>query len=221
MWFDHYVDMHWKLPTQGDAMFLERGLFNRMLIAADSDLLEIACGDGYNTRHFYAPRARSVVAIDVDACAITFARKFNPWPNIRYQLHDIRDGLPQGEFSHVIWDGAMLYFTTEQVGSIIEWIHNRIGREGIFSGYTYADYVEERPYIRHRVRDSNDVAKMLGTHFANVLVLWTQHPERTNFYFAASDAVLPPPGGPTGLFYAGRMGDQQWSVDVRTGPPAA
>ncbi len=221
MWFDHYVDVNWKLPTQGDAMFLERGFFNRMLIGPDSDLLEIACGDGYYTRHFYAPRARSVVAIDVDSSAIAFARRGNAWPNIRYQLQDIRDGLPAGEFNHVIWDGAMLYFTIEQVGSIIDWIRERVGPDGIFSGYTYADHVEERPYIRHRVRDRDHVANMLRPHFGNVVVLCTQHPERTNFYFAASDAVLPPPEGPTGLLYARSVGDQRWSIDVRSGPSSA
>jgi len=216
MWFDHYVDVNWKLPTDGDTMFLERGLFNRMLIGPDADVLEIACGDGYYTAHFYAPRARSMVAVDVDPSALTFARRSNGRPNIRYQLHDIRDGLPGGRFSHVIWDGAMLFFSLEQVDSIIGWIRERVGPNGIFSGYTYADYVEERPYIRHRVRDSDDVARLVGAHFENVGVWWTQHSERTNFYFAASDAALPPAGGPSGLFYAGHAGDQHWSGELRT-----
>jgi SAM-dependent methyltransferase len=216
MWFDHYVDVNWKLPTDGDVLFLERGLFNRLLLASDADVLEIACGDGYYTAHFYAPRARSVVAVDVDPSALTFARRSNGRPNIRYQLHDIRSGLPAGEFSHVIWDSGMLYLTLEQVDSIIGWIRDRVGPDGILSGHTYTDYVEERPYIRHRLRDSNDVIKLIGAHFDNVAVLSTQHPDRTNFYFVASDAVLPPPGGPTGLFYARAAGDQPRSVDVRT-----
>lgn len=218
MWFDHYVDVNWKLPSHGDTMFLERALFNRMLIAPDANLLEIACGDGYYTRHFYAPRARSVVAIDIDPGAIAFARRCNAWPNIRYDVYDIRDGLPAGEFSHVIWDGAMLFFTLEQVDSIVRWIRQRVGPEGIFSGYTYADYVEDRPYIRHRVGDRDDVANLLGAHFENVIVLSTESPERTNFYFAASDAVLPPPAASTGLLYARSSGDQRSSVDVRSGP---
>lgn len=218
MWFDHYVDLYWKLPAQEDAMFLERAVFNRMLIAPGADLLEIACGDGYYTRNFYAPLARTVVAVDVDPSAIAFARRSNHRTNVRYELCDVRQGLPAGEFSHIIWDGGMLYLTVGEVGSIIGWIHDRIGPNGIFSGYTYADYVETRPYIRHRVSDRQDVANLLTPHFANVVVLSSKHPDRRNFYFAASDASLPPPAGPSELLYARIDADRRWSVDVRSGP---
>jgi SAM-dependent methyltransferase len=216
MWFDHYVDLNWKLPTQGDAMFLERAVFSRILLDPDARLLEIACGDGYFTRYFYAPRVRSVVAIDIDPSAIAFARKANGWPNITYEIHDLRAGLPPGDFSHVIWDGAMLYFTVETLDQVFGWIHERLGPSGLFSGYTYADYIEERPYIRHRVDSPQDVANMLGKHFENVVVLRTEHPERSNFYFAASDAELPP--ATAGLFYQRRSGDQTWATNVHTRP---
>jgi hypothetical protein len=218
MWFDHYVDINWKLPAQEDAMFLERAVFNRMLIAPGAHLLEIACGDGYYTRNFYAPLARTVVAVDVDSSAIAFARRSNHRANVRYELCDVRRGLPKGEFDHVIWDGGMLYLTLGEVDSIIGWIHDRIGPDGIFSGYTYADYVETRPYIRHRVSDGQDVADLLLPHFANVVVLSSTHPDRRNFYFAASDASLPPPAGRSELLYARRDVDRRWSVDVRSGP---
>jgi len=221
MWFDHYVDVNWKLPAQEDAMFLERAVFNRMLIARDAHLLEIACGDGYYTRNFYAPLARTIVAVDVDPSALAFARRSNHRANVRYELCDVRQGLPTGEFGHVIWDGGMLYLTLGEVDSIIGWIHDRVGPAGIFSGYTYADYVETRPYIRHRVNESQDVANLLLPHFANVVVLSSTHPDRRNFYFAASDASLPPPAGRSELLYACRDGDRRWSVDVRSGPTSS
>ncbi len=196
MWFDHYVDVNWTLAKDGDPMFLERGVFNRALLAEGAELLELGCGDGWFTRHVYAPTARRVVAIDADPSAIAFARRANAGPNISYEVRDFREGLPDGSFTNVIWDGAMLYLSAEEVTSVMGSIRERLGTPGIFSGYTYADHVEWRPYIRHRMQEPEDIAAFLRPHFEHVLVLCTPHPTRTNFYFMASDAELPPANGP-------------------------
>jgi SAM-dependent methyltransferase len=187
MWFDHYVDLHGEWPRDGDTMFLERGIFNRMLICPGTDVLEIACGDGFNARHFYGPVARSVLAIDIDPDALAFARRANAATNVRYEQHDIRRGLPEGSFTHVIWDAAMMFLTEEQLDRIVAEIHARVGKEGKFTGYTYIEPLEQA-FVRHRFLDSEAVAAFLKRHFEHVLVLRKDHSERIQYYFLASDS---------------------------------
>ncbi len=197
LWCDHYADLYWKLPHEGDAMFLERGMFNRMILRPDADLLEIACGDGFFTRNFYGSGARTVLAIDVDPRAIAVARRNNPASNIRYEVHDVRRGLPPGSFTHVIWDGGMAFLTEEELDTALGLIRDRIGMSGIFSGYAPVEPVD-KSFVRHRLGSSQEVAAALGRHFEYILILTTAHRERTNYYFLAADTVpafVPQTGG--------------------------
>ena len=41
-------------------------MFSRLVLKENSRMLEICCGDGFNTRHFYSTRARSIIALDFD-----------------------------------------------------------------------------------------------------------------------------------------------------------
>lgn len=192
LWCDHYADLYWKLPREGDAMFLERGMFNRMILRPDADLLEIACGDGFFTRNFYGSSCRTVLATDVDPRAIAVARRNNrnnPAANIRYEVHDVRNGLPQGSFTHVIWDGAMAFLTQEDLDRAIGSIHDRVGPSGFFSGYWPVEQLD-KSFVRYRLASSDDVAAVLGRHFEHILILTTPHPERTNYYFLATDSIL-------------------------------
>ncbi|MBV9940816.1 MAG: class I SAM-dependent methyltransferase [Solirubrobacterales bacterium] len=190
MWFDHYIDVNYNWLAQGDATFLERGLFNRMCLSPDADVLEIACGDGFYTRHFYAAQARSVLAIDIDPAALEFARRVNSRENVRYEVRDIRLGLPQASVTHVIWDNAMIFLTEEQLAEAVDEIHARIGQTGKFSGYVAYEPHLHQPFVRHTFRDSEGLAEFLKRSFEHALVFRTEYGGRVNYYFVASDMPL-------------------------------
>ncbi len=190
MWFDHYVDLNYKWPAQGDSTFLERGLFSRLCLSPAADVLEIACGDGFYSRHFYGPGARSVLAVDIDAAAVEFARRVNARENVRYEVHDIRLGLPEASVTHVIWDNAMMFLTEEQLAVVVAEIHARVGESGKFTGYVAYEPHLHQPFVRHRFRDGEALATFLKRSFEHALVFRTENPERVNYYFLASDAPL-------------------------------
>lgn len=60
-----------------------------------------------------------MIAIDFDPDAISRARKYNSAPNIRYELADIRRGIPDGPFDNVVWDAAIEHFTEAEIKFIL------------------------------------------------------------------------------------------------------
>ncbi len=60
------------------------------------NLLELSCGDWFNSKHFYAHRSKVVVACDFDLTALSTARVENDAPNISFTLIDIRTQMPNG-----------------------------------------------------------------------------------------------------------------------------
>src|SRR6266487_4602176 len=105
-WFDHYVDANWQWGAIGRSSFLERGVFNNLVIRPGASVLELCSGDGFNTRHFYAGRAAHVVGVDANREAHPHARRTAAAANVTYELCDIRQALPEGPFDNVVWDSA-------------------------------------------------------------------------------------------------------------------
>lgn len=222
-WYDHQLDVNWKWPSSGNSLFLERGVFGSLAIEPGASVLELCCGDGFNAKHFYAHRAGRVVAVDFDPDAIAYARRTNAAPNILFQECDIRERIPRGPFDNVMWDGAMEYFTENEIGSILASIKGALRAGGILSGYT-AFEVEAREHLpdpngelsdaerrlrfglRSERKDlphqhvqwsrKEDLVQILMRAFSHVRVFATVYPGRTNLYFYASDEEASIPFGP-------------------------
>lgn len=193
--FDHHIDLFYKWLNTRDSMWLERGVFSSIALKG-GDVLELACGDGFNSRNFYSLRSRRVLACDFDKRAIEKARKNNLAPNISYEIADIRNAMPEGEFDNVIWDFGfplLEYFTEPEVAHIIKNIKLRISQKnGIFSGYTIAQIKSEGLGTQDLIFSSaKELHDYLSKFFINIFVLETKSTDRTNFYFWASDSSIP------------------------------
>src|SRR4051794_18217591 len=46
-WFDHYLDQHWQFSAKNDGLWVERGVFSRLVLKPNAKMLEICCGDGF------------------------------------------------------------------------------------------------------------------------------------------------------------------------------
>jgi len=186
-WYDHYVDANWQWGATGRSSFLERGVFNNLVMTPGASLLELCCGDGFFTRHFYAARASRVAAVDANPEALAHARRHNAAENISYESCDIRASLPDGPFDNVVWDSALHHFTKGETLEILALVKERLAPRGVLSGYTE---VEDIPYAFRKVdfRGKADVAELLGQAFRHVMVIETPDPQRTNLYFFASDS---------------------------------
>jgi SAM-dependent methyltransferase len=192
-WFDHYLDQYWQWAATNNSLWVERGVFSRLVLKENSRMLEVCCGDGFNTRHFYSTRARSIIALDFDADAIPHAKRYNSAPNITYVRQDIRSGLPEGPFDNIVWDAAIEHFTEKEIDTIMGSIVERLGADGILSGYTLTeDKTGKKSNALHEYefKDKEDLRRFFTPHFKFVRVWETVYPTRHNLYFVASQTPI-------------------------------
>jgi SAM-dependent methyltransferase len=189
-WFDHYVDVHWQWSATGQSFFVERGVFSSLAIEQGASVLELCCGDGFNAKHFYGPRASCVVAVDFDPTAIAFARRANRRVNVKFEIMDIRRQLPEGRFDNVIWDAAIEHFTEEEIDSILQGIRRCLSPGGVLTGYTILEGesgIRHIPQHEREFKNKEDLLSFFKPTFPFVEIFETVYPSRTNLYFYASD----------------------------------
>ena len=184
-WFDHQMDAQWQWPRLGRSGFLERGVLSSLALRPQGTLLELCCGDGFSTRHFYAQRVAQVVALDANDEALRHARRFNSASNISYRSCDITRDLPKGPFDNVVWDTAIHHFTRAEALAILRRVADVLTPEGALSGHTVIEPGSTYRYARQEFTDAGDLAALLGDVFPYVLVRATADPGRLNLYFFA------------------------------------
>ncbi|MBV8167870.1 MAG: class I SAM-dependent methyltransferase, partial [Alphaproteobacteria bacterium] len=117
--------------------------------------------------------------------------------NVRYQVVDIRQTLPDGPFDGVIWDGAIEHFSTAEIEAVMRGIKRVLVADGLLSGYTVAESGHDARHPDHEQAFTGmaDLGALLKPWFKNVLTLESVHttidPPRHNLFFFASDGALP------------------------------
>jgi SAM-dependent methyltransferase len=192
-WFDHDIDLYHQWADTGNSFWLERGAFGSLSLRG-GNVLELACGDGFNAKYFYAHRSNSVVAVDFDRSAIKTAKKKNHASNITHILADIRTDMPNGYYENIIWDAAIEHFTPNEIHAILTNIKERMTKEGVLSGYTIVERVDGHKSLHqheYEFKNMEDLKSFLSPYFKNVKVFETIYPSRHNLYFFASDSIIP------------------------------
>jgi hypothetical protein len=188
--FDHHTDLHHQWLRSRDPMWVERGVLSGLAMRGGR-LLELSCGDGFNTRNFYSIRMDTVVACDIDPTAIATARRKNPAPNIDYRIADIRTQMPDGAYDNVVWDFGfplLRYFTPDEVEQVFGQVRARLGAQGVFSGYTIAQEPGDGTLC---FSDTERLRAYMARFFAHVTVFETRSHDRHNLYFWASQSTVP------------------------------
>jgi cyclopropane fatty-acyl-phospholipid synthase-like methyltransferase len=165
-----------------------------MVLKNGSNVLEIACGDGFNARNFYSLRAKHIIACDFDPAALKTAPRKNQAPNIEYVLADIRTAMPAGRFDNIFWDAAIEHFTAAEIDGVLKSVKERLTADGILSGYTISEDKRKMSTLSHHeieFRDTEDLRRFFLPHFKNVKVFKDFSPTRHNLYFWASNGQLP------------------------------
>ncbi len=183
--FDHSIDLFYHWQKSRISFWLERGVFGSLALKRDGDVLELACGDGFNACNFYSGLVNSIVACDFDKNAINIAKRKNNAPNLKFVLADIRTDMPSGVYDNIVWDAAIEHFTTEEIPHIINNIKKRLKSEGILSGYTIVEktmgkFLEQHEY---EFKNMEDLKRFFVPFFKNVIVFETVYPQRHNLYF--------------------------------------
>jgi cyclopropane fatty-acyl-phospholipid synthase-like methyltransferase len=193
-WFDHYCDQYYQFNLTKNPLWVERGTFGLLAIKSGSSILELCCGDGFNSYHFYSIRAKNIISVDFDKTAISHAKKYNNSHNIEFRVSDIRNEMPEGKFDNIVWDAAIEHFTEEEIPKIMMDIKSRLKEDGVLTGYTLVEKSDGTLSLSHHEREfksKEDLKSFFDPHFKNVKVFETIYPSRHNLYFYASDSILP------------------------------
>lgn len=193
--FDHFLDLNYQLTHKLQAFPFQRGVWNLFAFAHDTDhVLDIACGDGFFTKQFYASTGADVVGIDFDPEAIKFARRIHNHKLVSYVVGDVRTGLQAGSFDVITFDAAIEHFTEDEIHNLMLEIKDKLTETGVLCGYTIkasetgVKHIHQHEYEPH---SKEDLARFLTPYFRKVQVFETASAERTNYFFHATDATLP------------------------------
>lgn len=192
-WHDHFLDQYFQF-CQGKSLWAERGVYNMLALKRGGTILDLCCGDGFNSRYFYSPLVSKIIAVDFNPSAINHAMHYNSAENIDYQLLDIREGIPDNTFDNIIWDAAIEHFTDTEIHAILTSICLSLGSEGVLSGYTMVESfsgVKSHSEHEREFKSKEDLASFFEPYFSNYRVFETIHPERHNLYFYASQGIIP------------------------------
>jgi cyclopropane fatty-acyl-phospholipid synthase-like methyltransferase len=138
-----------------------------------------------------------VVSVDFDPEAVAHANTNFHAPNVEYRCADIRTDMPEGTFDNIVWDAAIEHFTLEETAKILLNIKQRLGQEGVLSGYTIVEKATGKSLSHHEYeyKSKEELAEILKRSFASVLVFENishdEFEDRHNLYFYASDGQLP------------------------------
>jgi SAM-dependent methyltransferase len=176
---------------------MERGVFSNFSLLSQQGkghTLDLCCGDGFFAYYFYSLSSETVTAIDFDPLAIDYAKLNYRRDNIKFILGDVRTEIPAGPFSNIIWDAAIEHFTESEIVNLMNKIKSVLAPQGILSGYTIQErHSHQKSLHQHEYEfaDRDDLVRFLKPFFTNVHVIQTVYPDRTNFYFFATDGILP------------------------------
>lgn len=193
-WYDHYGDQFYQFSATQNPLWVERGVFGLLPMKQGANVLELCCGDGYNTYHFYSIRANKIISVDYDQECIDHAKRYNQAKNIEFSLCDIRHRFPEGSFDNIVWDAAIALFTEEEIVTIMENIKTRLKPGGVLAGYSLVEPLTGKQTSIHNervFRSKEDLKSFFEPFFRHVKVFETIYPSRHNLYFYASDGVLP------------------------------
>lgn len=199
-YYNHDCDLYYQWHKYCKSDWLERGVYNVLALQVFEKpvLIELCCGEGFNTKYFYSYHADSIYACDFCGKAIKAAKKKSQMNNIDFEIADIRYNIPDRvnnqNPTNIIWDAAIEHFSPEDIDIIMKRIHEvLLPSNGILSGYTITrnekgKYLEEHEY---EFVDMDDLKRFFTPYFKNVVVFETIYRDRTNLYFWASDGILP------------------------------
>jgi SAM-dependent methyltransferase len=194
---DQFLNQFFVLHEFNRTFWLEGAVLCGLGIEPGKRVLELCCGMGWYTNYFYSPFASEIVAVDFDPRAIEMAQRFHQRPNIKYEIMDIRERFPSGQFASVIWDGAIEHFTGDEIDRIMQNMRSVMMEGAKLVGYTVAESAAAPQLPMHETHFQGiaHLGSLLKRYFKHVRVFERLHltitPPRHNLFFYASDGPLP------------------------------
>lgn len=192
--FDHNIDLYFQWKKKGTIGWMERGIFSRYAINmfAEPVILELGCGDGFNSRYFYSNDKSKMVACDICEKTIKMVKRKYKRDNIEFIKADFAADMPCKEvaLTNVIWDASINFFDVNQIESLLDQISTMLSaNKGILSGVAVSGQSGDAKWehYKHLFCDGKELEHILKKHFINVLVYGSE----AQLYFYASNGKIP------------------------------
>jgi len=131
-WFDHRFDI---LRGPEFWTWQERGVLGMQVIPAGAKVLDLCCGEGFYDRMYFAERASSVDALDMDGSAIDLAQALNRRRNLRFYKADVaQDNFPDTEYDTILCFSALQQMSRAQLDTLLPKIRAAVKAGGSFFG---------------------------------------------------------------------------------------
>jgi SAM-dependent methyltransferase len=186
--FKHQINLgRWPLqPARWS--FAARGVYARQDMFRGCRVLDLCCGDGSVSYLFFSDIAGQVDAVDNDAYAIAYARKYFPSPVVQYyQLDIINSEFPSREYDFVVWNAAICYFSEADIRVILR----KIIAAGKSSMRMTGMLPKANAWVDHKTEfaDRCSVEKLLLEYFGTLEVREVDEGAAVTFYFQAASPL--------------------------------
>lgn len=189
-WFDHNIDLYYQWPRTGNSLGIERGIFSLMAMRPKARVLELCCGDGFYTWHFFSARAAKVLAVDIDSHVIKSAQSKYSRDNIEFRVIDIIKNMPDGIYDNIVWDSALEYFEAKEISALMMKISQHLDPNGVLSGHVI---LQEKFNAGQKFafQSKSDLLNFMNPCFKHIKTFESIHEGRRNLYFYAGMNALP------------------------------
>ncbi len=187
-WGNHQITLQLWQHSQ-DAAFAERGTYAAELIDPGDRVLDLCCGDGFYAYYFFAKRAASIDAVDLDEDAIRCARTRHAAENITHHMKNVvTSAFPRTRYDVVVWDGAMAHLEWNEIECVLRKVHRAIGNHGVLCGSEALEQPHEQSWD-HKValQSADKVRKLLEQFFTHVSILERNHGTPMLYFRAAQE----------------------------------
>ena len=165
--------------------FTARGVYAREAMRHGCKVLDLCCGDGAYSRLFFADVAGQVDAVDIDAYAIDYARRYHAAPGVRFQRLDIvSQPLPDHDYDVVVWNAAICYFNEPDIRTVLAKVIAASRPDMKLIGML----PRAHGWIDHKIEFASaaEVDAYLRKFFSDVTVREIEEGKSVTFYFQAA-----------------------------------
>jgi cyclopropane fatty-acyl-phospholipid synthase-like methyltransferase len=183
--YKHEINLYNWIYNPSQVEFVEGGVFGRMVIRKDDNVLDLCCGDGSYSYLFFSDISQQVDAVDYDIDSINYAKNNYKKQNINYICSDLLEyNFKKEYYDVIIWRSGSAYFTKENRQILFSKIKNSLSKNG--KVYIGTPLMQKENFSANQVAvitDENIFEKEFTTQFNIIFKQKTFYHNRTNINY--------------------------------------
>lgn len=183
--YKHEINLYNWIYDPSQVEFVEGGVFGRMLIQKNDNVLDLCCGDGSYTYLFFSDISKNVDAVDNSYESIEYAKKNYSKSNINYICEDLmKFSFKKEHYDVIVWRSGSAYFNSASRKILFQKIFDSLNNTGKF--YIGTPLMEEENFSANQVEviiNEKNFEKEFESFFTIVLNQKTFYDVRKNLNY--------------------------------------